>query len=172
MRQDFYQFDPTHQLILQTNHKPRVNGTDDGIWRRLRLIPFTRRFTGDQRDPDLPAKLKAELPGILIWMWCGWRWYMTKGLDDAPDAVKAATSEYRESSDAIGGFIRDCCEVDTVLSAKAGELYRAYSRWCEDNGEYAKSQREFGTRLGERGYVRCKGAGNVGMWRGLALSRD
>ena len=64
MRMDFYQFDPTHQLVMQTNHKPRVTGTDEGIWRRLRLIPFTVTVPPDKRDARLSEKLQAEF--ILI----------------------------------------------------------------------------------------------------------
>ncbi|MFA7541986.1 MAG: phage/plasmid primase, P4 family, partial [Lysobacterales bacterium] len=79
MRQDFFTFEPTHLLALQTNHRPRVSGTDEGIWRRLRLIPFAVTVPPELRDPALPEKLRAELPGILNWCLEGWRRYREQG---------------------------------------------------------------------------------------------
>lgn len=169
MHMDGFTFEPTHQLVLQTNHKPKVTGTDDGIWRRVRLIPFARKFTGDERDPDLLDKLKAELPGILRWCVEGWQAFRTQGLDDVPESVRAATDEYRASSDVIGEFIEQRCQIDRDLSAKAGDLYRAYVSWCSDSGEHAKAQTEFGTRLGERGFTKEKHG--IVFWRGLTLVR-
>lgn len=170
MRQDFYQFQPTHQLVLQTNHKPRVTGTDEGIWRRIRLIPFVRQFTGEDRDTSLPDKLRSELPGILTWAWHGWQRYQVEGLDAMPMAVRAATDEYRESSDVVGQFLADCCETDKLLSAKAGELYKRYTAWCDEAGERARSQKEFGTGLTERGFSNARSSG-VRLWRGLGINR-
>jgi putative DNA primase/helicase len=167
MRQDYYQFEPTHQLICQTNHKPRVRGTDDGIWRRLRLIPFVRKFTGGCRDPKLAEKLKAELPGIFNWCYRGYAGYRRHGLDDAPVMVRVATAEYRAASDVIGQFITDCCDVDPALTARAKTLYAAYASWCEGTGERCANQRDFGSRLGERGFLKHTNNGTV--YRGLAL---
>ena len=40
MREDHWQFRPTHKLWIAANHKPVIRGTDRGIWRRVRLVPF------------------------------------------------------------------------------------------------------------------------------------
>jgi putative DNA primase/helicase len=168
MRMDGFTFDPTHQLVLQTNHKPKVTGTDEGIWRRLRLIPFTRKFTGKERDPELLDKLKAELPGILKWAVHGWSNYRLHGLGDTPERVKAATAEYRGESDAMGAFLEECCEIGTEFAVQSTPLFKAYEQWCMDAGERAKTRRDFGLRLSERGFRNEK----VGVvwWRGLRLS--
>lgn len=168
MRMDFYEFKPTHLLMLQTNHRPRVTGTDEGVWRRLRLIPFTVTIPPEKRDPHLPEKLKAELSGILAWCWRGWQRYQNEGFK-TPDAVKAATSEYRDASDAVGTFLAECCGLQSHMTASAGELYRAYTTWCEETGERARSQREFGMRLAERGLEQFKGAGGARRWRGIGI---
>lgn len=168
MRMDFYTFEPTHLLLLQTNHRPRVGGTDEGIWRRLRLIPFTVTVAPDRRDPALPEKLRAELPGILNWCWQGWQRYRQEGFND-PAAVRAATSEYRDASDQVGAFLADCCCIDDTATTTAAELYRAYVQWAQDAGERPRSQRNFGMRLSERGFDRVR-TGTAHRWRGLRIS--
>jgi putative DNA primase/helicase len=169
MRQDFYQFDATHLLVMQTNYKPHVAGTDTGIWRRIRLIPFDAQIPPERRDSSLPEKLKAELSGILVWAVEGWLKYRESGFE-TPVVVTTATNEYRTSSDQIGAFIDECCDMAYWLTASSQDLYRAYSQWCFNTGERARSAREFGVRLGERGFQQFKGTAGVRRWRGLALA--
>ncbi|MEZ5544243.1 MAG: phage/plasmid primase, P4 family [Lysobacteraceae bacterium] len=167
MRMDFYTFQPTHLLLLQTNHKPRVAGVDEGIWRRLRLVPFAVTIPPERRDPALPEKLRAELPGILTWCWQGWQRYLVHGFND-PAAVRSATAEYRDASDQVGAFLDECCEVDAGFTVTAKDLYCAYRTWAQENGERERTQRDFGMRLSERGFERVKyGSGH--RWRGLRV---
>lgn len=167
MRMDFYQFTPSHLLMLQTNHRPRVAGTDEGIWRRLRLIPFTITVPPDRRDPALPAKLRAELPGILNWCWRGWLRYRDHGFND-PTAVRAATAEYRDASDMLGEFLRECCAVGDYYTVGAAELYRAYQQWTQEAGERTLNQRDLGVRLSERGFQSAR-TKKERRWRGLRV---
>ena len=164
-----FEFIPTHLLILQTNHRPRIGGTDEGIWRRIRLIPFTRTVPAERRDPDLPDKLRAEISGILAWCVRGWQAYRERGLREAPEAVMAATSEYRSSSDVIGEWLEECCAHDSAATVTAAELYANYSHWCSRNGERAQSQRMLGLRLAERGFQREK-CRDGWRWLGLKIS--
>lgn len=170
MRQDFYQFDPTHQLILQTNHRPRVRGTDEGIWRRLRLIPFAITIPANRRDPELPDKLRKEAPGVLQWALEGWRRYQADGFT-TPEAVRLATNEYRSASDQVGAFLDECCDQADGFTARARDLYQAYSKWCKETGEHARTQNDFGMRLTERGFERTR-TGQGYRYRGLTLNRD
>lgn len=167
MRQDFYQFDPSHVIVMMTNHRPRVTGTDEGIWRRIRLIPFTVTIPAGERDPYLPGKLRAELPGILAWAYRGLQKYLAEGFND-PAAVRAATAEYRDASDVLGQFIADCCELNPAASVSSKTLFAAYVEWCRENNERAVSQKAFGIRLDERGLtsVRTK---SERMWAGIRL---
>src|SRR5690606_27269542 len=106
MREDFWSFKPSHTLMLVTNHKPVVKGTDNGIWRRLRLIPFNQRFwdpnRGESGPPELQAdsrlkdKLRPELAGIVAWLVRGCIEWQREGLGQ-PDEVTAATAEYRDA---------------------------------------------------------------------------
>lgn len=169
MRQDFYEFDPTHLIVLQTNHKPRVTGTDEGIWRRVKLIPFNVTIPPERRDATLGAKLLAELPGILAWMVEGWRKYKAHGFKE-PQAVKVATAEYRSASDHVGAFIEDRCNVGPTLSVNVGVLYMTYKSWCSENGEYPLTQRALGLRLAERPGLAQGRSAQARTWRGLGIA--
>jgi len=100
MRQDEIEFEPTHKLMLVTNHRPRIEGTDEAIWRRVLLIPFTVSFQGDRQDHQLSEKLRGEAPGILRYLVEGCLKWQEHGLDP-PAAVRAATSSYRQDSDVV-----------------------------------------------------------------------
>lgn len=121
----------------------------------------------EKRDPHLPDKLRAELSGILGWAFVGWLAYRTNGFN-TPEAVKLATAEYRESSDVLAEFLTERCNVHPHLTANAGDLYRAYQQWCDDNGEHARSQKDFGMRLAERGFVQDRNK-TARRWRGIGL---
>jgi len=174
MREDYWEYQPTHKIWLAANHKPRVRGTDYAIWRRIRLIPFTATFhppdsnLEPKQDPALPEKLRAELPGILRWAIEGCLAWQREGLAP-PDEVKAATEAYRAESDTLGAFIDEKCSVEPTERARAGDLYREYVKWCEENGERPESQRRFGERLAERGFTRKKAGGGIHTWEGIGL---
>jgi len=169
MREDFWEFEPTHKLWLATNHKPQVRGTDLAIWSRLKLVPFTVAFPEERQDRQLPKKLLAELPGILRWAVEGCLAWQKDGLG-VPDEVKAATETYRQEQDILAVFLSECCVINPLAKAAAKDLYRAYVEWCEETGERPTSQRNFGMRLTERGFERYRGGKSGGfMWRGIGL---
>jgi putative DNA primase/helicase len=177
MREDFWEFKPTHKVILLTNHRPRVRGTDEGIWRRLRLVPFTTTFW-DPTDPaknaaELPAglrqdkrlgdKLAAEHKGILAWLARGAMDWWRDGLT-LPEKVRAATTEYREAEDLLAQWIDEACVTGSgAYRCKASELYVSFREWCERTGEEVVSQTSFGDGLNERGFERRKTGGVI--WR-------
>lgn len=170
MRQDFWQFDPTHTAFLCTNHKPEIKGTDNAIWRRIRLIPFTETIPPAEQDKKLPEKLRAELPGILAWCVEGCLEWRRAGLQ-APDEVRKATGAYRSEMDVIGAFLRDECEAGGDFKATLKDVYGRYEEWCEEGGERAESKRKFNARLTERGRFadRRSGPGGLREWHGLRL---
>jgi putative DNA primase/helicase len=150
-----FNFTPEFKLWLSTNNKPVIQGTDDAIWDRLRLIPFTQRFDGDRQDPKLPQKLRAELPGVLAWMVEGCLEWQEHGLGE-PESVRQATDQYRAEMDTLAAFIEDRCVVREGLVAPATPLYKQYQMWCDDAGEKPETQKMFGMRLRERGFVSNK----------------
>ncbi|MGI6102308.1 MAG: phage/plasmid primase, P4 family [Bacillota bacterium] len=170
MRQDFFEFEPTHKIWLATNHKPIIRGTDHAIWRRIRLIPFSMKIAEEKKDPQLVDKLKKELPGILAWAVEGCLQWQEHGLG-LPEEVKAATDKYRQEMDVLGDFIDECCYVDVSAIASAQDLYDEYREWCETTGERAQTRTWFGRRLGDRGFEREKRSGKI-WWLGIGLNSD
>jgi putative DNA primase/helicase len=151
MREDFWEFEPTHKIVLCTNHRPEVKGQDNAIWRRLRLVPFTVRFEGDRQDKTLPEKLAVEAEGILAWAVRGCVEWLRDGLGE-PAAVSVATKEYRSEQDVLGRFVNDCCLTGDPFVVKFSLLYAAIERWCDDVGDETPKKRTVGQFLKERGY--------------------
>ena len=127
MREDFWEFKPTHSLVLATNHKPTIRGTDTGIWRRVHLIPFSVKIGAEDVDKSFPEKLAPELPGILAWLVEGCLQWQRRGLD-APEAVLKATSAYRSEMDMIGAFLADCCDQIAEASVQSAVALRGIPR--------------------------------------------
>ena len=130
---EYVTFQPTHKLWLAFNHKPVIADESKGMWRRIRLIPFTQIFEGERKDKGLLEKLKAEAPGILNWVIEGCRLWRKEGLEP-PDAISKATSEYQEESDALSAFLDECCTVNSAASVGASELWDAYVEWADASG--------------------------------------
>jgi putative DNA primase/helicase len=151
MREDYWSFDPTHKIWLSSNYQPTILGTDEGMWRRVLLVPFTTFIPEDGRDRDLLRKLAAEQPGILAWCVRGWQEYQSVGLKP-PAAVKAATGRYRAEQDVLGRFLEENVQRQKGKTIRAQAVYDRYRSWCETNGEDSMTQTLFGRLLGQRGY--------------------
>lgn len=167
MREDNWEFVPTHTLILSTNHRPVVKGQDVGIWRRIRLIPFNAQIAAERQDPHLTEKLRAEWPAILLWMVAGCLDWQQNGLCE-PDEVKLATNEYKAEQDILGSFITDCCLIGPSYRVKCSTLYEVYRKWCLDSGETIQSNRKFKAGMVEREFE-CKKSG-TNWFLGITVS--
>lgn len=170
MREDFWDFEPSHTFVLLTNHRPVVGGTDDGIWRRLRLVPWDVVIPAAERDHDLGDKLALEVDCVLAWLVAGYREWKVSGLTD-PEQVKAATEVWRGESDAIGRFLDQRC-VTGHGTVGSSEVYTAYQHWCTAEGEDASTQTAFATGLQNRGFDKFKDSTGRMRWRGLGLASD
>ncbi|MCX6343466.1 MAG: phage/plasmid primase, P4 family [Armatimonadetes bacterium] len=172
--QEFFTFVPVFKLWLACNHVPVIQGQDFGIWRRIRLVPFTVQFqdadhhTGPYKDKALSDKLKSEQEGILAWIVRGCLDWQKDGLSTA-EAVRAATGKLQQDMDVLGGFLGECCVFERNAQATAKELYTAYCDWAETNGEKPLSQRWFGLRLSERGTCCREHKRDGWYWHGVML---
>ncbi len=170
LHKNSFEFVPIAKVWLYGNHKPTVKGTDEGIWRRVKLIPFTVTIPPEERDKNLPEKLRGELPGILAWAVRGCLAWQREGLT-APQAVKAATDEYRADQDTLAAFLGECCIINSLASVTAGDLYTAYKAWAEQGGLNPISKIALSRQLSERGLSangRQAGTGRA-VYTGLGL---
>ncbi|WP_329544679.1 phage/plasmid primase, P4 family [Streptomyces sp. NBC_01356] len=158
LRQEFFEFKPSFLLMLATNHKPKFRGQDDGLWRRVKMIPFKRFFAPHERDHALDKKLLAEAQGIARWAVRGARLWFAGGLND-PASITQATAEYRESSDVLAGFFPGVLVVDDSARMAGSDAYIAYKEWCEAEGLPPKevwTRRAFYTGMEERTIQRVR----------------
>lgn len=155
------------KLWFAVNHLPVIQDETEGMWRRLRVIPFTVTIPEAERDGDLDQKLCAEWPGILNWALQGVRAWQSEGLG-APVEVREATNVYREQSDDIAGFIADACTVADNARSTTRTMYRAFIRWAKESGVDVVSEKRFSQRLQERGYVKGARRGSGIPWYGVA----
>jgi len=165
---EFFNFVPTFKIFMATNHKPVIKGTDHGIWRRIKLIPFTTRIEEEKQDKHLEQKLMLEGPGILNWLIEGAKRWCTEGLK-TPAIIIRATDEYRAEMDVIGNFLKERCVQKAGVSIKARELFKCYQDWCDDHNEHAVSERFFGLRLKELG-LEQKRSNDGRYWQGIQLA--
>lgn len=170
MRQDFFSFEQTFSLVLIVNHKPVITGTDDGIWRRVRLIPWEYRIPDAERRPQevVVNELVSAGSAVLNWLLDGLRDWQADPHWVAPE-VRAASDAYRAEMDVLGEFLTDHCVLGPRFTVRKGELYQSYSQWCEAAGEQPLSKKEFGRRLTGRGIVGRRGAHNVHFYVGIGL---
>lgn len=169
LNRDFFEFTPTFKLTLSFNNKPVVRGQDEGVWRRILLVPFERIIPPDKRDPHLKYKLRNELSGILNWALDGLRLYYERGLSP-PDAVVAATRSYRDDSDPVGQFVSSCIERLPGSAVNAKDVYDAYKLWCSANAVEPVNSNLFGRMMTEKGFEREK-VGIV-MYRSVRICDD
>lgn len=172
MRQDFFEFRPTHKIWLAANHPPIVRGGDDAIWNRLKKVPFGVIIPKEEQDRSLRDKLRAELPGILNWALEGCLEWQRDGLGE-PEEVRLATEEYREDMDTFAEFLAERCILGPEEWVQTSELKRTYARWCEEAGQRTLNWQIITGRLRERGCQPASqrvGGGNPQRgWRGIGV---
>lgn len=167
-----FTFTPTHKLWIFGNHKPKILGTDEGIWRRLKIIPFKVTIPPEERRPlhEVLDTFASEMQGILAWAVTGSILWHNHGLKKV-DAVEKATSEYRSEQDLVQQFLEERCEMNSKYLVLKDELYKAWRKWCEDTGEtdaMRRSKKWLTQQMTRRGFDHG-GAGNKCL-KGLRLA--
>jgi putative DNA primase/helicase len=162
------EYQPQFKLFISFNHKPVIKSVDEGLYRRIRFIPFDVKIPDAEKDKQLDHKLHAEAPGILNWVLAGVQAWHENGLG-FPDKVRAATDTYFDEMDALGEFLETCCEVGEGYFMKFQTLFNLYVMWCKYKKIYQLSDRTFSQSLNERGIVSDKRQG-VRIKRGCHLN--
>jgi P4 family phage/plasmid primase-like protien len=166
MRQDFFTYEPQFTLFVAGNHKPSLKGVDEAIRRRVLLVPFLQNIPAEERDKDLPHKLKAEWPAILRWMIGGCLEWQRQGLNP-PMSVREASEDYLAAEDVLGQWLEERCIVSHMIElTKTASLYADWREWCERGGMSPGSTKTFSQLLSERGFRHRRdnaGKGFVGL---------
>lgn len=171
LHQEFFSFVPEFKLLIETNHRPQITGTDTAIWNRVKPLPFVNVVPKEQRDERLPDKLRAELPGILNWALEGCAEWQRDGLGE-PEAVREANSEYRDQSDRLKEFIDERCDNGNPdARTKGTEVYRAYQSFCNQRGYHPLNNQRFAEAMKERGFAVSTIKG-YNHWQGVTVVKE
>ena len=178
MRQDLFEFAPTHQILMMVNHRPGVESGGRSFWRRARLIPFTHTVPDEQIIVGLERTLREEHgPAILAWIVEGAVAYAAGGLQE-PAIIREATQHYKEEVDTVARFLEDECEITAdptpgfSPSTSAAAVKIAYDKYCESNGDTPVKGRNLAGQLAQHGALIGRGAAGVRVYHGLQLLRD
>jgi putative DNA primase/helicase len=152
MRQDFFDFDPTHKLIIAGNHKPRLKVVDEAIRARLRLVPFAVTIPAEERDPELTEKLKAEWPSILRWIIDGCLDWQANGLG-VPLIVREASDDYFHAQDAVAHWLDDCTVRRQLAFTRSKALFASWVVWSTERGIDVGTDKSFIQALKDRGWT-------------------
>lgn len=161
MREDFWEFDPTHHIWLAVNHLPEITGTDKGIRRRIKLIPFRVQIPDRHQDRTLSQKLLEELPGIMAWAVEGCHEWRQQGLNPPEEVLLASASHCPKPSpnNVVRSFVNEATRAIQGGRVRASILFDRYREWCEENGGSPVSQTAFGRELSLLGLLKKKTGG-------------
>ena len=166
MRQDAEEFRPVLKLWLMTNHRPAIRDDSKGMWRRIRLVPFTQTFEGDAANPDLAGELKTEAEGILAWAAEGAK-QVQEGEPELPETVRAAVSEYKKEQDTLGQFLDEECRQGAALRVGKTDFLNAYDKWSKGR---CGGRRDVTKRMRARGFGEGSIHGGRAAWLGVGFA--
>ncbi len=165
---EYFEYVPKWKLFLAVNHLPHITGTDKGIWRRLKVIPFDVSFENQNKDVGLLKKLEMEISGILNWAIEGCIMWQREGLQE-PQKITDALESYRSEEDTIGTYIEENLEIRADFVELASDLYAAYAEKQKSCGQRPISSKQFGHKLKIKGFKKTRnGKGRV-QYLGLRL---
>lgn len=141
-----FTYKPQYKLVMATNYRPIIRGTDHGIWRRIKIIPHNIIIPDDEQDKLLGEKLDKELPQILWWAIQGAQEYFKKGLQEPP-VIQLQVKDYRSDMDVVARWIVDNCEVGPEFTATSRDLFQDISKYIKENKEYQMSNQMFGRNM-------------------------
>lgn len=176
LHKGFFDLRPQFKLTLAGNHRPDIPGTDEGIWRRIKLVPWEQSLSPDERDPDLLDKMKGlhpgvagELDGIFAWVMRGLLDWRAHGFVE-PDAVRDATVEYRDNSDPLARFLRLCTVQEASARVQSSHLFAVFEAWARAAGEVEWRAKGFAKAMEAKGFRKTRSNGM--QWEGLRLVKS
>lgn len=131
-------FRPYAKHFLAMNKPPVISDNSYGMWRRIWVLEFNRRFTEKDMDRQLEEKLATELSGIFNWALEGYKKLKGKkfALNESP-SMKISKKEYQDDMDSVRSFVKDHFKKtgsadDAVIFKDTYDFYKSY---CESEGK-------------------------------------
>ena len=154
LRENSFEFKPQFKLFIDTNHLPQISDMTLFESDRIRIIPFNRHFTAEERDIDLKSFFAepANLSGILNWCLEGFKFYQDEGLK-MPGSVASATADYRAQSDRITMFTNQCIQRQAGQELRSSAIYNRYKSWCAENGFKYENAANFKKKMEQAGFM-------------------
>lgn len=171
LNQEFFEFTPQFKIYFTSNHKPIVKGADEGIWRRIKIVPFNVTIPKEKVDKRLHEKLMNELPGIFNWMIKGALLWRKEGLGTTK-AVDASTNDYKQEMDLVEPFLEAECFLAEAAKIEAKELYKKYEHYCFEYGDFALKNRTFYRVLESKGFKKKRGTKNKVYIHGIGIEGE
>lgn len=174
LNKGLFTFLPEFKMLISGNQKPAIRDTSDGIWRRMQLVPWDVQIPVGEVDKRLVEKLRAEATGIFARLMEGLLDWRVNGLIE-PEAVRMATSQYRDDSDDLGKFLREVCMLGEDSKArpwrvKVTELYELFEAWANQTGSFVYNGRQFSKALSAKGFKTLHSNGS--WWIGIKAVVD
>jgi len=167
-----FSFMPKYKIWMATNNKPIIRGTDLGIWRRIFPFPFIHTFTEEEKDKDLPEKLRAEADKILGWCIKGFQIYNESKTIKKPQCLEDEIKEYKEQMDVIAQFINSECRINPTSNVTCRNAYKSYKSWCMDNNAFLMSEMKFSKELQKKGYKIINDSQGHRCYQGIYMVSD
>ncbi len=144
------------RFVLASNELPELADASGALSSRLLLLHMRETFEGKE-DHGLSDRLAAELSAILAWAIEGRRRLTERGLFVQPASAANLLGFFKELSQDVGSFVRECCDLAELEFDEEGRpkvwvdvevLFARYKQWCVDQGISKVSQvTAFGRKL-------------------------
>ena len=168
LQKELFEHRPQYTILIAANHLPCIQGQDDGIWRRIRVIPARAKVSKEELNPHLKEQLQDELPGILAWMVKGAKKYLKSGLPECA-AVEKATKTFRATSNHVAEFVADCLIKDAQAPSQPLPLvFNRYKEWTADNGFDPLKKQDLSQALLSYGFEQSH-SNSTRTWKGFRL---
>ncbi len=167
---NYESFQPQFKIALSVNVLPQIEGNDYGIERRIRVIPFLKKFSGENLDMNLSKELEKEMEGIFAWIVEGAQKYLKSGMPKC-NLVENATKHYMQEMNILAEFLGDCCNIDInnkKYKTNLPHLYDIYVAWAKRNRPDILNRKRITTMMLNGGYKQRK-SGSQRYWEGIRI---
>jgi putative DNA primase/helicase len=149
-------FKPYAKHYLGMNTLPEIEDNTHGMWRRIHVINFPRKFSEKEMDVDLTGKLMNELSGIFNWALEGYRRLRDhRFIFSESPSMKKSKKCYKQKNSSVIDFAES--QLPEILASGPSvpfkDVYKGYQEFCSLEGiKRVFSKKDFRSTLESDGY--------------------